>query len=102
MERIMELKEATREGTVAKRENVQVMRFLRGDEQFYTGSCARCGGLLVHEWCYDLCNEGEHKARIFRCVQCGYRMDPVILTNQRRPTIDNLHVGGRLHVCNVR
>jgi DNA-directed RNA polymerase subunit RPC12/RpoP len=98
MERIMELKEAIRDGTVAEHENELVMRFLPRDEQFYTDSCTRCAGLLVNEWCYDFCNEGEQKTKVLRCVQCGYRIDPVILQNQRRPTINKVHTGDTWHM----
>ena len=87
MERSMESREAMRERTVSEPGNEQAMRFLPGDEQFYTDSCPRCTGLLVNEWSYDLCNEGEHNAKLLRCVQCGYRTDPVILLNQRRTAI---------------
>lgn len=56
-------------------------------EQFSTKSCARCAGLLVTEWYHDLYNTDEHHIEILRCVQCGQRIDPVILHNQiRRPT----------------
>ena len=54
----------------------------RMSEQFFTRACARCSGLLVSEWCYDLYNPGAHRVETFRCVQCGYCIDPVILQNQ--------------------
>lgn len=97
MERSMELTELREamDGTVAVREDEGAMRLLSWDDQSYRDSCLRCEGLLVQEWCYDLGNEGQHKARVFRCVQCGYRVDPVILKNQRRPTIDNLRLAGK-------
>jgi Zn ribbon nucleic-acid-binding protein len=38
----------------------------------------------VTEWYYDLQYTGEHKVEPFRCVQCGHRVDPVILQNQIR------------------
>ena len=101
MERSMDLREM-RDGIVAVRKDAEDVRLLPWDDQLCTGLCPRCAGLLVHEWCYDLANEGAHKAVVFRCVQCGYRIDPVILKNQRRSTIDHLHLGDKLHVCNVR
>jgi len=93
MEQSMESREAMRDGTVAERENEQAMRFFPGDEQFYTDSCPRCSGLLVNEWCYDFWNVGEQQAKVLRCVQCGYRIDPVILQNQRRLTVTDVHIG---------
>ena len=102
MERSMDLREAMRDGILAVREEEEAMWLLPGDDEYYTDSCPRCAGLLVHEWCYDLGNEGEHRTRVCRCVQCGYRIDPVILNNQRRPAIDNLQLGRTLHMWNVR
>lgn len=101
MERSMELREAMRERTVAERENEQTIRFLPGDEQFSMDSCPRCTGLLVYEWCYDFCNEGEQKAKVLRCVQCGYRIDPVIRQNQRRTMIENVDMKDTWHVYPV-
>jgi hypothetical protein len=86
MERRMESREATRGG------NGHVVRFLPVREQFYTRSCARCAGLLVKEWCYDLDNSGEYNAEVLRCVQCGHRVDPVIVQNQIRLPVANDHV----------
>ena len=94
--KLMELRELM-DGTVVVREDEEAMRLISWDDRLSRESCPRCAGFLVHEWCYDLGNEGEHQARVFRCVQCGYRIDPVILKHQRRPTIDNLHLGGTLH-----
>ena len=70
------------EGVVANVGTGHAMRFLAASEQFDTRSCARCGGLLVNEWYYDLDNTGEHNVEILRCVQCGHRVDPVIVQNQ--------------------
>jgi hypothetical protein len=42
--------------------------------------------LLVNDWCHDLANTGEHNAEVLRCVQCGNRVDPVIVQNQY-PTV---------------
>ena len=65
-------------------------------DQLNRRACARCAGLLVGDWCYDLRNSGEHNTEIYRCVQCGYRIDPVILENQGRSSAK--HVGaGRPH-----
>jgi hypothetical protein len=96
MERRMELTEATRGGTVPQGGNGHAIRSLPASEQFYTRSCARCAGLLVNDWCYDLANTGEHNAEVLRCVQCGNRVDPVIVQNQYRPPVANSPVR-RMH-----
>lgn len=85
MERRIEPRITTRDGTVAEGGNGHAIRFLPASKQFYTRSCTRCAGLLVNDWCYDLDNTGAYKAEVLRCVQCGYRIDPVILRNQIRP-----------------
>lgn len=47
-------------------------------------TCARCGGLMVGEFCMDLPNgTGELEFLASRCVQCGEVVDPVILKNRR-------------------
>jgi len=69
-----------------------VSQLLPASEQFYTRSCVRCAGLLVIEWYYDLHNTGEHNVETLRCVQCGHRVDPVILQNQVRPSVMNQSV----------
>jgi len=69
-------------GPIGPITDVQTMRFLGESEQFSARSCARCDGLLVNDWCYDLNNTGEHISSVLRCVQCGHRIDPVILQNQ--------------------
>ena len=45
--------------------------------------CARCGGLMVTDFCMDLlfCI-GETEFAAQRCVQCGEIVDPVILRNR--------------------
>lgn len=46
-------------------------------------TCARCGGLMVTDFCMDLLfciGETEFAAK--RCVQCGEIVDPVILRNR--------------------
>ena len=83
MARMMGSREAMRDETV---------RPLTTSEQFYTRSCARCAGLLVNEWYYDLNNTGEHSIETLRCVQCGHRVDSVILQNQIRPLAENQQV----------
>src|SRR5438093_13551886 len=92
MERRMESREATRGGTVAQDGNGHAIRFLPASEQFYTRSCARCAGLLVKEWCYDLDNTGEYNAEVLRFVQCGHRVDPVIVEKQIGPPAANHQV----------
>jgi len=46
--------------------------------------CARCGGLMVTDFCMDLlfCI-GETEFAALRCVQCGEIVDPVILHNRK-------------------
>jgi hypothetical protein len=45
--------------------------------------CARCGGLMVTDFCMDLlfCI-GETEFAAQRCVQCGEIVDPVIIRNR--------------------
>lgn len=50
-------------------------------------SCARCAGLLVSDWFYDLENPSEYHVKVLRCVQCGHRIDPTIVQNRIRPTV---------------
>lgn len=50
-----------------------------------SGTCVRCGGLMVSEFCLDLLNStGELEIETLRCVQCGDVADPVILQNRLR------------------
>lgn len=52
---------------------------------FRYGTCVRCGGLMVSEFCMDLLNSaGELEIEMLRCVQCGVLVDPVILRNRMR------------------
>ena len=45
--------------------------------------CARCGGLMVNDFCLDVLNSiGESRFDAKRCVQCGEVVDPVILKNR--------------------
>ena len=87
MEQRMESGEAMRAGTVPEGGSGHAILSLPASEQFCTRSCARCNGLLVNEWYYDLNNTGVHSVETLRCVQCGHRVDPVILRNQIRPTV---------------
>ena len=82
MERRMETKEPAWIETIDQNGNGQAIRFLAASEQFSTRSCARCAGLLVNDWCYDSSNAREHMSTVLRCVQCGHRIDAVILQNQ--------------------
>jgi C4-type Zn-finger protein len=93
----MESGKAIRFGTAAEGGNGHAIRFFVASEQFSARSCARCDGLLVNEWCYDLPNTGEHSVETLRCVQCGHRVDPVILQNQIRPPIESQHVRSVRH-----
>ena len=87
----MELREATQAGSVAQGGNGHAAGALPASEQFYTRSCARCAGLLVNDWCYDVYDTGRY-AEILRCVQCGNRVDPLILQNHIRSSVTNNHV----------
>ena len=46
--------------------------------------CTRCHGSLVPEYAYDLANSGSISASLWKCVQCGDRIDPIILANRAR------------------
>lgn len=92
MERWMESREATRGRIVPQGGNGHAIRSLTAREQFHTRSCARCAGLLVNDWCYDLANTGEHNAELLRCVQCGNRVDRVIVQNHLRLLVANDYV----------
>jgi hypothetical protein len=87
MERIMELTESKGSGEMNQTGGRGAVRSLPAGEQFLTRSCVRCEGLLVSEWSYDLQNPGNHNIETLRCVQCGNRIDPVILQNQVRLSI---------------
>ncbi len=48
--------------------------------------CTRCGGLLVIDHCFDVLGDtGEIDCNVFRCIQCGDLVDPVILRNRNHP-----------------
>ena len=76
-------------GTMTQNSSGHAIQSLPASEQLSTRSCARCAGLLVNEWYYDLDNTGEYNTETFRCVQCGHRVDPVILQNQIRPPVES-------------
>ena len=101
MERRMETKESMWVETKTQNGNGEGIRFLEAREQLCTKPCARCAGLLVHDWCYDLINTDEHYAEIFRCVQCGHRVDPVILRNQVRPPAESAGAGRTQQRCSA-
>ena len=84
MARRIESAKAMQSGIVTDVEAGHAIRLLPVSKQFDTRTCARCAGLLVTEWYYDLHYTGEHKVEPLRCVQCGHRVDPVILQNQIR------------------
>ena len=48
------------------------------DEIAGTARCSRCGGLMVT----DFWDHVEKDVAVGRCVQCGERIDPVILHNR--------------------
>ena len=81
--------------TMERNENTDAIRFLAAIEQFETKSCARCAGLLLSDWCYDLENSGEYSVRVLRCVQCGHRVDPAIVQNRVSPSVLN-DLAGRI------
>ena len=93
----MEAKESKRGGIMTRSRSGQARRFPSRSEQFHTRSCARCSGLLVGDWCYDLNN-----AEILRCVQCGHCIDPVILRNHMQPRNEGQRVRRVRQVCSVR
>lgn len=88
MEQIMERTESLGCGMMKQTGKGDAIQFLPTSEQFLTRSCVRCAGLLVSEWSYDLQNPGNHNVETLRCVQCGNRIDPVILQNQVRLSVE--------------
>lgn len=46
-------------------------------ENKQVGRCHRCGGLMVEEQVYEVGSVN------WRCVSCGERIDPVILTHRQ-------------------
>ena len=79
-------------GTMSQNGSGDAIRSLPASEQLLTRSCARCAGLLVTEWYYDLHNTGADHLDTLRCVQCGHRVDPVILENQIQPPVESHQV----------
>lgn len=46
-------------------------------------SCRRCSGYMDHEMCIDLESDSGHSTFwVLRCIQCGDRVDEVILRNR--------------------
>lgn len=101
MEQNMKANKSTCIGTMGRNGKGHADELLAASEQLYTRSCARCAGLLVSDWCYDLINTGEHNAEVFRCVQCGHRVDPVILQNKVRPSAKSASAGRTNHSCSA-
>jgi hypothetical protein len=101
MERRTEGRESACTGTMNHSGEEHAIEFQSASNQFYTRSCARCAGLLVRDWCYDLVNAGEHNAEVYRCVQCGHRVDPVILQNQARPPAKSASAGRTHRSCSA-
>ena len=97
MERIMELTESKGSGEMNETGRRGAIRPLPAGEQFLTRSCVRCEGLLVSEWSYDLQNPGNHNIETLRCVQCGNRIDPVILQNQVRLSSPPVQTAGQAY-----
>ena len=83
MERVIKCTESKADEMVKQNRRGVAFRALPVNDQFST-SCVRCEGLLVSEWTYDLQETGNHNIESLRCVQCGNRIDPVILQNQLR------------------
>ena len=102
MEQNMKAEKSTCIGTMNHSGKGHANEFLAASEQLYTRSCARCAGLLVSDWCYDLINTGEHYAEVFRCVQCGHRVDPVILQNKVRSSAQSASAGRTHNSCCAR
>lgn len=82
MGRTIESKQSMWDGAVSEGESGLVLQPFSASRQLSTRCCARCEGLLVTEWYYDLQYSGVHNTEPLRCVQCGHRVDPVILQNQ--------------------
>ena len=92
MDRRMAPKEREDGGTMKQNGRGAAIRSLPASEQLSTRSCARCAGLLVTEWYYDLHNTGADHLETLRCVQCGHRVDPVILQNQIQPSVESQQI----------
>ena len=92
MDRSMAPKEREDGGTMKQNGREGSIQAFPASEQLSTRSCARCAGLLVTEWYYDLHNPGDDHLETLRCVQCGHRVDPVILQNQIQPSVESPQV----------
>ena len=92
MERTMEAEKPECGGTMKQNGSGDAIRSLPASKQLRMRSCARCAGLLVIEWYFDLHNTGADHLKTLRCVQCGYRVDPVILQNQIQPLVESQQV----------
>jgi hypothetical protein len=92
MEKRMKPKQLECAGMMKQNKNGHVVRPFPAREQSSTRSCTRCAGLLVSEWYYGANSTGEHSIETFRCVQCGHRVDPVILQNQVRVSVESPQV----------
>ena len=92
MKRRMETEKPECGGTMKQNGCGETIRSLPASKQLSTKSCARCAGLLVTEWYYDMHNTGAVHLDTLRCVQCGHRVDPVILQNQIQSTVESHQV----------
>jgi len=84
MNQLLELEHPHIGERTGNRDSTQSIYCLPGSTQLFSRSCSRCAGLLVNEWTYDLNNSNEISAEVLRCLQCGHRVDPVILRNRVR------------------
>ncbi|HSL03757.1 MAG TPA: hypothetical protein VK901_09500 [Nitrospiraceae bacterium] len=97
-----ELKESIWGGSVSEGGSGHVNQPFSASTQLSTRCCARCAGLLVTEWYYDLHNTAEHDIEALRCVQCGHRVDPVILQNQIRLPVTRRSVRQVRHTYSLK
>lgn len=102
MARRIESGKAMQSGVVADVGPGHAIGFLPESKQFDTRTCARCAGLLVNEWYYDSGNTGEPNVEALRCVQCGHRVDPVIVQNQILLSIETPRVRQVRHKYSVK
>ena len=102
MARRTESGKAMQSGVAADVGTGHAIRLLPANKQFDTRACARCAGLLVNEWYYDSGNTGEYNLEALRCVQCGHRVDPVIVQNQILLSIETPRVRHVRHKYGVK
>jgi hypothetical protein len=102
MGRKIESKESIWGESVSEGGSRHVIQLFSASTQLSTRCCARCAGLLVTEWYYDLHNTGEHNIETLRCVQCGHRVDPVILQNQIRLPVTRQSVRQVRYTCSLK